>query len=209
MRFPSREVLYWYLGLSFLLDLMFITVYGGSNWLNSHREAHYFFYASWELGIPLIPEMIFPYLSIGLFFLLPLLVLNKAQMITLAKRMAYAIIIAGIIFNLVPTELGFQRALKSSAVYPVFQLIYFLDQPYNLFPSLHITLSSVLLVMLLPRSEVWFRFVLLLWWLLLCLSVMLVHQHHLADIAGGLILAWAVKYLAPHSEASQTISDAE
>lgn len=209
MRLPSREVLYWYLGLSFLLDLMFIAVYGGSNWLNSHRQAHFLFYTSWELSIPLIPEMIFPYLSIGLFFLLPLLVLNKTQMIALAKRMAYAIVIAGIIFNLVPTELGFQRALETSAVYPVFQLIYFLDQPYNLFPSLHVTLSSVVLVMLLPYSAIWLRFVLLLWWLLLCLSVMLVHQHHLADIAGGLILAWTVKFLAPHSEASQTISDVE
>ncbi len=30
---------------------------------------------------------------------------------------------------------------------------------------------------------------LLFWWLLLCLSVLFVHQHHLLDIAGGLVLA--------------------
>ena len=79
MRLPTRETLYWYLGLSLLLDVLFLVVYGGSSWLNGLRSGHYSLYLSWELAIPLVPIMIFPYLSIGLFFLLPLLVLTNIK----------------------------------------------------------------------------------------------------------------------------------
>jgi len=207
MRLPSREILFLYLGLSLLLDILFIVVYGGSNWLTSHRAEHFNLYSSWELDIPLIPAMIFPYLSISLFFLLPLFVLQRTKMLLLARRMAGAIVIAGAIFNLVPTELGFQRSLETSAAYPQFQLIYLLDQPHNLFPSLHVALSSVVLATLLACVSTWLRVVFLSWWLLLCLSVILVHQHHLIDIAGGLILAWLVCQLLSYSELSELVTD--
>lgn len=206
MRRPSREEFYLYLTLSLLLDLLFVAIYGGSNWLNSLRHEHFSFYAPWELGIPLVPAMIYPYLSIGLLFLLPLAVLNSAQMVVLAKRMALAIIIAGIIFIVFPTELGFQRPQELGTAYKEFYLIHVLDRPYNLFPSLHITLSSVVLVMLLTYAAAWSRPILLIWWLILCLSVVLVHQHHLADIAGGLLLAWAVQSFVSHAEVSEPIA---
>ena len=200
MRLPSRENLFLYLGLSLLLNILFVVIYGGSNWLNSNRDAHYSLYASWELEIPLLPAMIFPYMSLSLLFLLPLFMLNRDQLILLAKRMASAIVIAGIIFNLVPTELGFERHLETGAVGPIFELIYWLDQPHNLFPSLHVALTSIVMIMLLPGASAWLRLTLQIWWVLLCLSVVLVHQHHLLDIIGGLVLAGLLWRL--HSEAA-------
>ena len=146
MKLPSRELFFCYLGLSLALDLLFLVVYGGSNWLNSQRAEHFALYAQWELQVPLLPLMIVPYLSIGLLFLTPLFWLQRAQMIDLALRMAAAILVAGLIFNLLPAELGFTRQLQTGMTGPLFELVYLLDQPYNLFPSLHIALSSLVIM---------------------------------------------------------------
>ena len=124
-------------------------------------------------------------------------------MLLLAKRMAYAIVIAGMLFILLPTELGFQWPLVTDTTHAGFELIHRLDRPYNLFPSLHIALSTVVLLLLLAHAAPWSRPIFLLWWVLLCLSVVLVHQHHLADIAGGLVLAWAMHALVSQPELSE------
>ncbi len=189
MKWPSRDIFLLYLGLTLLLNILFLLIYGGSNLVNTGRSEHYSLNGSWELGVPLIPAMIYPYLSVGLFILLPVFTLNRDQLLVLAKRIAAAIVIAGLIFNLVPTELEFERDIKTGATAPLFELIYLLDRPHNLFPSLHIALSSIILFMVLASVSTWWRLLLAGWWLLLCLSVLFVHQHHLLDIAGGLILA--------------------
>ena len=62
------------------------------------------------------------------------------------------------------------------------------DQPYNDFPSLHTSLSTIVAVH-------WWRvdrragLAAGAWTLLIVASTVLIHQHYLADLAGGLILA--------------------
>lgn len=192
MKWPTRDILLLYLGLGLLLDLLFVLVYGGSNWLNSTRQDHFALYASWELRIPMLPAMVYVYLSISLFFLLPLFSLKRDRMLLLAKRMAAAIVIAGLLFNLIPTVSGFERDVALEQAHPLFKLLYLLDRPHNLFPSLHVALSTILLAMVLPTASASWRLLLTAWWLLLCFSVLFVHQHHLLDIAGGLLLAAAI-----------------
>ena len=43
--------------------------------------------------------------------------------------------------------------------------------------------------------------------LLLCLSVLFTHQHHLVDIAGGFVLAWGLHYLFRLRSAGQRSQD--
>jgi membrane-associated phospholipid phosphatase len=64
--------------------------------------------------------------------------------------------------------------------------------PHNLVPSLHVA-ASILLIAALWRAltPVWIRAGLLLWGVLLCASVVLVHQHHLLDVLGGWLLGLA------------------
>jgi membrane-associated phospholipid phosphatase len=66
--------------------------------------------------------------------------------------------------------------------------IYASDRPYNDFPSLHTSLSTVIAIH-------WWRFdrrigmFAALWTALIVASTVLVKQHYLADVAGGLVLA--------------------
>jgi len=45
----------------------------------------------------------------------------------------------------------------------------------------------------LARSRHWLRWPAGVWLALICASTLLVHQHHVADIAAGLLLAWALQ----------------
>jgi membrane-associated phospholipid phosphatase len=66
--------------------------------------------------------------------------------------------------------------------------VYAGDQPYNDFPSLHTSLSTIVAIY-------WWRvdrrigIVAGAWTLLIVASTVLVYQHYLADLAGGLTLA--------------------
>jgi membrane-associated phospholipid phosphatase len=66
--------------------------------------------------------------------------------------------------------------------------IYAADQPYNDFPSLHTSLSTIIAIH-------WWRLdrrigiPAAIWTALIVASTVLVKQHYLADLAGGLLLA--------------------
>ena len=56
-------------------------------------------------------------------------------------------------------------------------------------PSLHIACSILLIAAIFGNmSSLWVRFGLILWAILICVSVLLVHQHHLLDVISGLLL---------------------
>jgi len=61
---------------------------------------------------------------------------------------------------------------------------------YNLVPSLHIALSWVTLRVVWPRLSRRQRVLLLGWFPLLVGSVLVTHQHHVADVISGLAVGW-------------------
>lgn len=186
----SKKNILLYLKLALPLLTLFIVVYGGANWLNSMRDDYFNIYFPWELAIPLIPEMILVYLSMQLLFILPLFHCDSLDMTVLAKRMTVAIILAGAIFMLVPTQLGFVRTDSVESFQWLFTALYSLDKQHNLFPSLHIILSTLVVIALLKQVNGLLKFIYLAWLGALYLSVLLVHQHHIMDIIGGLFLTF-------------------
>ena len=55
-------------GRAILLSFYFMVVYNGCNWLASRRSHVGTLYFDWERRIPFVPILIFPYMSIDLFF---------------------------------------------------------------------------------------------------------------------------------------------
>ena len=53
---------------AFALSLLFSVVYSSTNWITSQRTDVGTWYYEWEQYIPFVPLMIFPYMSIDLFF---------------------------------------------------------------------------------------------------------------------------------------------
>jgi len=180
------------------LSLLFLAVYGSCNWLTAIRSDVGTWYFEWERHIPFVPLMIVPYMSIDLFFVLaPFVCRDRAELTTFRRRIVLAIVAAGAVFLLFPLRFAFERPPVTGWLGAVFDTFRTLDQPYNLFPSLHITLRTILIDVYVRHTSGLVRAGLLVWFSLIGLSTVLTYQHHVMDVVGGFALAaicfWAVR----------------
>ena len=203
-----RRVLIWQATIaSALLSAMFLVVYSSTNWLTSLRADVPTWHASWEPAIPFVPLLIIPYMSIDLFFVAaPFVCGSRREIGVLAKRLVFANLVAATFFLLMPFQLDFERAAVGGWQGLIFDTFREMDQPYNLFPSLHIAQLGVL-------AAVYGRHTRGVWWLacqawfaLIVLSTVLTHQHHLIDIAGGAVLGAFACYLFRERTASEAVT---
>ena len=182
-----------------LSSLFALVFYGADAWA-AQRAGRWQIYADWELAIPYWPAAYPLYHSV---FLLPVLLACKvrsaSQLRHWERAMATAIVLAGAGFVLLPAELGFAPA-DPGAWSPVAQFTGLVAGRYNLLPSLHVALSLLTLRWLWPLAGSRLRLALGWWWLMLVASVLLTHQHHLADVLSGAALgAWLGRGAArPH-----------
>src|SRR5262249_19072857 len=139
---------------SLLLSLLFLVVYISTNWLASQRADLPTWYFSWELAIPFVPLMIVPYMTIDLFFVAaPFLCGDEKEVITFAWGVGFVILVAGVFFVLMPLGLGFERPHVEGWLGVVFDAFRQMDQPHNLFPSLHIALRTLLAVLYVRHTR--------------------------------------------------------
>lgn len=177
---------YW----AFWVGVAFFSIYPTSNWVASQRNVTYRLFLEAELSIPLVAEFFWLYMSMYVLFLLPPFFLNSDQLKRLGKQLVLATVISGIIFLILPTELGFDRAQPLDPYYSsLFLSLFRLDLPHNLVPSLHVVFSTIIVFSILETmqaliSKLFFQG----WLMLLCLSTLLVHQHHFLDVLTGVFI---------------------
>jgi membrane-associated phospholipid phosphatase len=172
------------------LSILFLIVYGGCNWITSRRENVGTIYFEWERVIPFMPFFILPYMSIDLFFIVaPFLCRTDRELSILAKRVAAAIIVAGICFLLFPLRFAFPRPHADGWLGALFDWFRGMDAPYNLLPSLHAALMLILLDVYFRHTRGLVRIAIMIWFVLIGLSPVLTYQHHVIDVAGGFVLA--------------------
>src|SRR5215510_11670737 len=113
---------------SALLSILFVVVYGGSNALAAQRELRTCF-LPWERQIPFVPLLIVPYLSIDLFFVASfLLCVNAVELRTHSRRIALAILIAGVAFVMFPLTVGYARPDVSGWTGSLFEFLWSFDK---------------------------------------------------------------------------------
>jgi membrane-associated phospholipid phosphatase len=178
------------LGASAGLSLLFLLVYGGCLWVTARRHDVGVFFFTWERAIPFVPFMILPYMSIDLFFVAaPFLFSQERELRVFVTRVATAIIVAGLCFLVVPLRFAFPRPQAAGWLGALFDWFRGMDAPYNLFPSLHAALLLFLLDSYVRQLRGVARAAVMLWFVLIALSPLLTHQHHVIDILGGFTLA--------------------
>lgn len=187
---PSKKLLKAYFGIGTLLYLQCFLVYGLTNWLATFRDEYYHLYFSWERFTPFVPQFVYVYMSMALFLLLPLFYVKELHLKPWAVSYVVMTLVAGLIFLLFPATLAVGRSVETANSNTLFSLIYMLDHPHNLFPSLHVAYTTLAMQLAyfysVTRKVFWIIF---LWWFALTLSVLLVHQHQLLDIVGGILLS--------------------
>jgi membrane-associated phospholipid phosphatase len=168
---------------------LFVVVYFSTNWITSRRTGNYHLFFDWELAIPFVPAMIYVYASLLVLLLLPPFVLTKSQLPALARATVITLFSAAAVYLLFPADLGFERPDYVPGYDAVFQALYALEMPHNLVPSLHIASSALFIAAIRNNlSSSWRRAGLIVWGILICASVLLVHQHHVLDVVSGLLL---------------------
>jgi predicted protein tyrosine phosphatase len=182
--------------VSALLSALFLVVYCSCNWITAHRAHVGTLFFEWERHIPFVPLMIIPYMSIDLFFVAaPFLCRDERELSTLAKRISFAIVVSGICFLLFPLRFAFERPPVSGWLGVIFSNFRNFDQPYNLLPSLHIALRTILAHLYARHTSGILRAASNVWFSLIGFSTVLTYQHHVMDVFGGFALAGYCFYL--------------
>jgi membrane-associated phospholipid phosphatase len=167
----------------------FFAIYPTLNWLTSLRPHRFRLYLGPELAIPFVPQFIWAYFSMYLLFLLPLFLLPSDRMSALGKQLVAGTVASGVMFLLLPAELGFARVIPSDPILAsLYRSLFGVDQPHNLVPSLHVVWSSAIALACIDPAGSLGRALLGVWLALLVGSTVLVHQHHILDVISAMLL---------------------
>lgn len=196
-RLPDGPTLRTVLGWCLLIDLLFLPIYGVSNWLTRQREDLLDLYLPAELAIPLVPGAIWAYFSMFLLFCLPLFTLPRERARNEALAAILGLLVAASIWLLLPARLGFERILPVGYE-ALYELIFILDAPHNLVPSLHLVFST-LAVLTCGQNAPWLaRVGLWIWLICIAVSTLLTHQHHVLDVVTGFFVAVVCRSMVLH-----------
>ncbi|MCA9062406.1 MAG: phosphatase PAP2/dual specificity phosphatase family protein [Planctomycetaceae bacterium] len=177
-------------------SLLFLVVYGGTSWITSLRAPVPTLVFDWERMIPFVPWMVIPYMSIDLFFVFaPFLTTTREELHLFSRRITAAILVAGFCFLLFPLQLAFDRPVADGFMGQIYNWFCSMDRPYNLCPSLHIALRTLLAWTYSRHSRGLTQLALHVWFSLIGFSTLLLYQHHVIDVAGGFLLAVCCFYI--------------
>lgn len=176
----------------------FVIIYGGCNHITASRDDVGTWMWDWERHIPFVREMVVPYWSLDLFFCGAfLLCASRLELNLLTRRLIAVTVLSGICFLLFPLKLALPRPEPEGWTAPLFLALYANDKPFNMAPSLHISLRSLVWVFYGALLRGWLRRVTKVWFILIGASTLLVWQHHVIDVATGFLMGWLVAALIP------------
>ncbi len=171
-------------------SVLFLSIYGGCNWITAQRSDVGTWCYSWEFHIPFVPWAIVPYWSIDLFFAGAFFVCTRRRELdVLGGRIAFAILVAGACFLAFPLKICFPQPEVAGWFGTLFDLLRGVDRPYNLCPSLHICLRTILADVYARHTSGPLQWGIHGWFSLIGLSTLLTYQHQVVDVAGGFVLA--------------------
>ena len=177
---------------------LFGMVYPVCNYITSLRAGVYCCCFAWERGLPFVPALFIPYMSIDLFFVLaPFVALTAAELRTYTLRVAVAILLAGTCWLIFPMKYGFDRPPVTGWLGVGFEWFRAMDLPFNQCPSLHIGFLVIMRDLYSRRTRGRVRLGIDIWFCLIVLSTVLTYQHHVVDLTGGFFLGVLCLYLFP------------
>lgn len=183
-----------------MAPVLALLVYASSKLYGSlnHGPYRFFLRTPLDLAMPVLTPFVVPYVSLEpvtygtlVFFLLFRIRLYRSVAVSLVA----AFLVAALFFFFAQTYVARPTVAGSDLLARMVRGVYAADNPYNDFPSLHVGVSTILAIhwWRVGRTAGWVAGV---WAVVVIASTQLIHQHYLADIPGGLLLAFGVSRLA-------------
>ena len=182
-----------------LFCLFFFPVFFGVGALGAHFGRAMPLYLEWETGIPCFPSMVWVYLSAFALWVLPLIHLSPWQIDRLSRQVIVTILIAGVGYLTIPGKIGYPEADFAGVDGAVIAALDSLAarSGNNLVPSLHVAFGAIVIGSCLNVAPPALSRLYVSWLVLLSISTVLTHQHHLLDVVAGFALALMVRRLLP------------
>lgn len=191
MDFKKKRILHGAIFFA-IMTVMFFAI----NRFNSLRSTHYVA-LPFETQIPLVPFFAVFYVSAWLFYLLPFFFSKNEKELKRAMKLFYLVtIINCLIFLIFPVKVADWNHTSEGSIFSwLLNTIKENDLPFNAFPSMHISLSTLSFIFLSykfrgKRDKI----LVALWYSLIVFSVLLTKQHNVLDVFGGIGLAILVFY---------------
>ena len=150
-----------------------------------------------DTALPVVRPFVIPYVSLDLvvYFTLIFFLLFRTKIFqSAALAMITAFFVSYLFYFFLQTEVIRPVLTGSDLFTRLIQGVYATDNPYNDFPSLHTSVSTLLTIH-------WFQlnrragFIAAFWTTLIVASTVLIKQHYVADLVAGLLLAFGVSSL--------------
>lgn len=141
--------------------------------------------------IPLLPAFVFPYLSIYALLVVSLWRFLKAEtkIFTIAAlAIGLDLVLSYLVFLFYQTQVERPIVPGSDVSSDILRWVYSVDKPFNAFPSLHTSIST-LLALLWGKIGSRIQPIIALWAALIIASTLLTKQHYIADLLGGVTVA--------------------
>lgn len=158
---------------------------------------HYDLTTSWDRAVPLVPEWMYIYFGCFLFWIANYILVarinrnNKELFYRFVVTDMLSRVVCGFFFITFPTTNIRPDVTGEGFSVWMLRFLYSIDQPANLFPSIHCLVSWLCYAGIRGRKEVpvWYRAFSCIFALLVVLSTQFTKQHYLADAVAGIALA--------------------
>lgn len=192
-RWPTRNLWWIFLSRGTVLVVVWIFVYGGCSWLTSLHSYRVRLHFDWELAIPFWPELAIVYLSLfPMLWLSPFVISSEIQLRQFAQELGWLFALSGIGFLLVPGELAYTTQPVPQRWLPIFNFANQVNLDHNMLPSLHVSMAMLCAFAYSQRAKLGTRPFYWAWAGAIIAATVLTHQHHVADLIAGAILAAVV-----------------
>jgi membrane-associated phospholipid phosphatase len=195
---PTPEHLLAFVRYAVLIQLLWIVIYGGCSWLTAQHTLRVPLGTPWDARIPFVPAAAAVYLSLTpMLWLAPFLLRKQGELKTLAKALAWLILLSGLGFVLLPADAPMlPHAVASAATAtPLLRLADAINLNHNLCPSLHVGMAMLCAYAYTRRKHPMQTRLLWLWTAAIAASTLLIRDHYLIDVAAGAVLGFLVAKL--------------
>ena len=192
----SNRDLFYKTTLFFLIMAYYLGGYFLINEYTASLSEHYTLAYPGEANLPFVPGLILGYMLIFVILGFTYAVITDLDFF---KKTVLAFFLCITIhfafFLLFPVEFTLRPDVDPTQgwAYRLVHYYYWLDLPYNCFPSMHIS-NCFLVSFILLRYRLVYGLIIVPLALLVAISCVLVKQHYVADVVAGLGVAWFCFY---------------
>ena len=142
-----------------------------------------------DLWFTFSPSAIWAYMSFFLFVPLGFYCTPPNRVKWLCSVMAVSALGAGIVFATFPTTMTVPAVTQEGLSAEALKLLMRYDAVVNCLPSLHVTLTTLVLVSLWETGRLWRNALVTTWAAVIAISILPLHRHQFVDFLAGLALA--------------------